>query len=262
MNGNTYNDEPQQHPKTRGELLKASGERLKASGELLKASGEMLKAEGKRLKAEGKKALSPQRDVIRAARLISAATNPFYLPVLGLLLLFTLSYLSIMPLGYKLQVLLLVYLLTALAPRLLIAAYRRYNGWTLIQLGQREKRFVPYLISISCYLACVWLMRWRHIPHLMESIVTAALVVQMLCLFINMSWKISIHTASIGGVAGAVMIFALLFGFDPIGWLSLCFFLAGILGTSRMLLRQHTLGQVVGGFFVGMAAAIVGLLVA
>jgi len=230
-------------------------------GQRLKAGGEMLKAEGKKLKTEGKKALSPQRDVIRAARLVSAVTAPFYLPVLGMVLLFTLSYLSQMPLGYKLQVLLLVYLLTALAPRLLIAAYRRYHGWSLIQLGQREKRMVPYLISISCYLVCVWVMRWKHIPHFMGAIVSAALVVQMLCLIINMSWKISIHTASIGGVAGAVMIFALIFGFDPIGWLSLCFILAGILGTSRMLLRQHTLGQVVGGFFVGMAAAIVGLLI-
>ena len=218
--------------------------------------------ERQKLKRQGKKMLSPQRDVISAARVVSAIVTPFYLPVLGLALLFTLSYLNMLPLSYRLQVLLLVYILTALMPRALIAAYRRYQGWTLLQLGQREKRLVPYVISIGCYMLCVWLMRLLHIPHFMGAIVTAALLVQMLCLIINMTWKISIHTASIGGVAGAVMVFALIFGFNPIGWLSLCFILAGILGTSRMLLRQHSLGQVVGGFFVGMAAAIAGLLIA
>ena len=36
--------------------------------------------------------------------------------------------------------------------------------------------------------------------------------------------------------------------------------LAGLLGTSRMILRQHTLAQVVAGFWVGFACAVVGIL--
>ena len=36
--------------------------------------------------------------------------------------------------------------------------------------------------------------------------------------------------------------------------------LAGILGTSRMILRQHSLAQVVAGFLVGVVCAIIGIL--
>jgi membrane-associated phospholipid phosphatase len=35
---------------------------------------------------------------------------------------------------------------------------------------------------------------------------------------------------------------------------------AGILGTSRMILRQHTLLQVVVGFLVGIVCAITGII--
>jgi membrane-associated phospholipid phosphatase len=73
-------------------------------------------------------------------------------------------------------------------------------------------------------------------------------------------WKISTHTAAIGGVAGALFVFAEFFGFNPVWWLSLTFILAGILGTSRMILRQHSLAQVIAGFFVGVVCAIIGIL--
>jgi ATP-binding cassette subfamily B protein len=38
------------------------------------------------------------------------------------------------------------------------------------------------------------------------------------------------------------------------------FILAGVLGSARMILRQHTLGQVVGGFLIGMACSVVGII--
>ena len=198
--------------------------------------------------------------IILTARVVSVIFTPFYLPILGLIALFTLSYLSQMPWRFKLQLLILVYLFTILLPTLLIHLYRRYQGWTLIQLGNKERRMVPYVISILCYFACVYLMDYLHVPHFMSNIVTAALFIQIVCALINVWWKISTHTAAIGGVAGALFIFGELFAFNPVWWLCLVFVLAGILGSSRMILRQHSLAQVVAGFFVGIICSITGLL--
>ena len=58
--------------------------------------------------------------------------TPFYLPIVGLVALFTFSYMSIFPWIYKLQVLIMVYLFTILLPTVLIHLYRRYQGWSLI----------------------------------------------------------------------------------------------------------------------------------
>lgn len=200
------------------------------------------------------------RNLIIAARVISLVFTPFYLPVVGLTALFVFSYLSLLPFRYKAAVVGLAYLFTVLTPTLLIHAYRRYNGWTPVELGRKERRMVPYVISIACYFACVYLMERMHIPRFMGGILIAALLIQITCAVINAWWKISTHTAAIGGVAGALFAFADIFGFNPVGWLCGVFMLAGLLGTSRMILRQHTLAQVVAGFWVGFACAVVGIL--
>ena len=201
-----------------------------------------------------------EKQMILAARIVSMLFTPFYLPIVGLIALFLFSYLSIFPMAYKLQVLLMTYLFTILLPTVMIHLYRRYQGWNLIELGQRERRMVPYIISIVCYFSCIYLMERLHMPHFIGSIIIAALLVQIVCAIINVWWKISTHTAAIGGVGGALFAFAEYLGFNPVWWLCLVFFVAGLLGTSRMILRQHNLSQVVTGFWVGFVCAAVAIL--
>lgn len=201
-----------------------------------------------------------RQQIILIARVISMLFTPFYLPIIGLIALFTFSYMSIFPWAYKLQVLIMVYLFTILLPSLMIHFYRRYQGWSLIELGQRERRMVPYILSIVCYFTCIYIMERLHMPHFIISIVIAALMVQIICALINVWWKISTHTAAIGGVGGALFAFAEYLDFNPVWWLCVVFIVAGILGTCRMVLRQHSLSQVVGGFWVGFVCAAIAIL--
>ena len=94
-----------------------------------------------------------------------------------------------------------------------------------------------------------------RIPHFMNIILMAALAIQILCAIVNIWWKISTHTAAIGGVAGALQAFSILFNFNPTWWLCVVIIVGGMVGTSRMVLRQHTLWQVVAGFLAGMLTA-------
>lgn len=192
-----------------------------------------------------------EKDIILTARVMSIVFTPFYLPLIGLIALFTFSYMAMMPWRYKLLVLALVYVFTILLPTVLIHVYRRYQGWTLIELGAKERRMVPYILSILCYFSCYYLMNVLHFPHFMSRILMAALLIQVICALINVWWKISTHTAAIGGVAGALMAFAIIFDFNPVWWLCVVFLIAGLLGTSRIILRQHSLLQVCAGFVVG-----------
>jgi len=201
-----------------------------------------------------------ERQMILAARILSLLFTPFYLPIVGLSVLFAFSYMRIFPIYYKLEVIIMTYFFTILLPTVMIHLYRRYNGWTLIELGHREKRMVPYATSIVCYFTCIYVMERLHMPHFMGSIIIAALVVQIVCALINVWWKISTHTAAIGGVAGALFAFAEYLNFNPVWWLCLVFFVAGLLGTSRMILRQHSLAQVVVGFWVGFLCAAIAIL--
>jgi len=202
-----------------------------------------------------------EKDIILTAKVISILFTPFYLPLVGLLALFLFSYMGMLfPWSYKLIVLVLVYLFTILLPTVTIRAYRRYHGWTLIELGHRERRMVPYIVSMVCYYSCIYVMQRLHMPHFMSSIVIAGLMVQIVCALINVWWKISTHMAAIGGISGAMLAFAELFSFNPVWWLSLLLILSGLLGSSRMILRQHTLPQVVVGFLLGIVCGMFSIL--
>ncbi|EFB93472.1 MAG: hypothetical protein E6507_02820 [Prevotella bivia] len=195
------------------------------------------------------------KTIILAARIISMLLTPFYLSVVGVLAIFSFSYLSMFPWQAKLSLVLLTYAFTVLIPSILIHLYRQYHGWTLFQLGHREKRMIPYVISILCYSLCLYIMDWLHLPHLLTAILTAALVIQILCAIINVWWKISTHTAAIGGVTGSLIGFSFLFSFNPMWWLCLVILLSGLVGSSRIILRQHSLSQVSMGYFLGIASS-------
>lgn len=204
--------------------------------------------------------MTREKQIILTARVVSMVFTPFYLPLVGLIALFSLSYLSQYQVGYKFLVLTVVYFFTILLPTVLIHLYRRYQGWTLIELGARERRVVPYVISILSYFACLYIMEQMHIPYFMRSIVASALMIQVVCALINVWWKISTHMAAIGGVAGALYVFSEVFRFNPMWWSCLVLVIAGVLGSSRMILRQHSLPQVVAGFLVGIVCAFIGII--
>lgn len=197
-----------------------------------------------------------EKNIIFTARIMSMIFTPFYLPIVGLIALFIFSYMSLLPMMYKLVMLAMVYLLTVMAPSLLIHLYRLCQGWTSHELGRKERRLVPYIISIVCYFACFFWMEYRNTPRIISIIVVVALTIQMICALINIWWKISTHTAAIGGVAGGLVSYSIAFSFNPLWWLCFVLILAGAVGTARMILRQHSLSQVVGGFLVGAACAI------
>ena len=196
-----------------------------------------------------------EKNIIFIARVMSLIFTPFYLPLVGFLALFIFSYMRELPFTYKLFMILFVYLFTVLIPSMLIHLYRRYQGWTPMQLGRKERRIVPYIISIICYVFCFFWMVYHNVPRFLSIILVAALTIQMVCAFVNVWWKISTHSAAIGGVAGALLAFAEIFTFNPTWWLCLVLLVSGMVGTSRMILKQHSLSQVLIGFLLGFVSA-------
>lgn len=201
-----------------------------------------------------------EKGFIIAARAISLVFTPFYLPLLGVGLLFTVSYMEALPAWYKWRILLTVYLFTILMPTLLIRIYRHIQGWSRIEIGQKKRRVVPYCISILSYFICIEVMSVQNVFFFIHSIIFSALLIQITCTLINLVWKISTHMAAIGGLAGGILAFTYIFIYNPIWWFCLTLLLSGVLGSARMILRQHTLAQVVAGFGLGFVCAAIGIL--
>ena len=194
------------------------------------------------------------------ARVLSAVFTPFYVPTVGFAALFLFTYLKMLPMFYQLIVVGIVYLFTVVFPMAAIYFYQKVNGWTLRELGRREKRFLPYGFTILSYIGCLITMYSTHTPRYMSGIIWATLLCMLICALVNLKWKISTHMAGCGMIVGGLLSFCFLFQYNPVWWLCVCIILAGMLGTARIVVRQHSLNEVGGGFLVGLCCGIVGIL--
>ena len=196
------------------------------------------------------------RTLIRTARVISAIFTPFSIPFLAFLILFLFSYLRIMPIQYKLIVLGVVSCFTILMPTLTIFLFRKINGFSPEDLGERKRRFMPFLLTITSYVFCLVMMHRLNIPWYMTGIILAALIMMVICIVVNLKWKLSEHMAGVGAIVGGLVSFSALFGYNPVWWLCLFILIAGVLGTARIILQHHTLGEVLVGFAVGLICSL------
>ena len=200
--------------------------------------------------------LIEDKSLIKIARLVSAVFTPFSIPFLAFLALFLFSYLSIMPIQYKLIVLGIVYCFTIMMPVLTIFIFKKINGFSAQELGERKKRYTPFFLTIISYVFCLVMMNRLNIPWYMSGIILAALIMMVICVIVNLKWKLSEHMAGAGAVIGGLVAFSALFGYNPVWWLCGFIMVAGVLGTARIILRHHTLGEVLGGFAVGLVCAL------
>lgn len=196
----------------------------------------------------------------RGANILSILFNPLLVPLFAFILLFVFTYLNIMPIEYVAFVLSIVITFTILAPLLFILIYKWMNKWTLNEISERKRRFVPYLLTMMSYITCLITMYKMHFPYYFSGIIVAALLCMFICTLLNFRWRVSIHLAGCGMFIGGLLAYSLLFYFNPVWWLSGFILLSGIQGTARISYHQHTLLEVNAGFMVGMFCGIIGIL--
>ena len=195
------------------------------------------------------------KTMLRVARITSIVFTPFSIPFLAFLVLFLFSYLRIMPILYKGIVLGIVYCFTILTPTITIFLFRKINGFARQELSERKKRYVPILLTIISYVFCLLMMRKLNIPWYMTAIIFVSLAISIICILVNLKWKLSEHMAGMGGIIGGLVSFSALFSYNPVVWLCLFILIAGILGSARIVLGHHTLGEVLSGFVVGLVCS-------
>lgn len=193
-----------------------------------------------------------EKRIIQTAKVLSTIFSPFYVPCWVLLTLFLFSYLQLLPFGYRCYLLFIVFIFTVLLPQTGINIFRMVMKWTHHQLSVRENRYMPYIITICSYVTCLGLMTHLNVAMFIRSIVMAAFVAQILCAIINCWWKISTHMVGMGGLLGALFAFSAIFFYNPVWYACGLILLCGAVGTSRIILRQHSLEEVLAGFAVGI----------
>jgi membrane-associated phospholipid phosphatase len=189
----------------------------------------------------------------RFANIISILFHPLLMVTYGMLMALSFTYLALYPLVVKLHLLAGVFLCTVAVPGGIILLMVRNGVADDMELTNRRERLMPYLLFIASNMICLFYLFKMQLPFWVLSMFMGICTALFAALCINFVWKISIHTLGIGGLFGAIAGIARAQMINP-QWLFVAILLiAGLLGTSRIILGKHTPMQVYAGFLLGLA---------
>ena len=180
---------------------------------------------------------------VRAARLISniLAPAPISLPLIVLVALYHARNV-LLALFYALVTLFFL----SIGPFIYILIALRMGKISDVDVSRRTERAGPFLFGISSVLAGWLVLIILRGPTDLQTVLIITAVSGIVMMVTTLWWKISIHASSLGGAAtmltafyGAIMLPA--------------FLLLILVSWSRVVLRRHTVLQVVAGSLVSIA---------
>lgn len=197
------------------------------------------------------------------ANIISWISVPILMPVLGTYIIFHLSYLLIVgtrAIGLFTE---LAVGISTVLPVLAGYALKKMGVIKDIALNDPRERLIPYIITGVCYIGTGCLFIGYQAPMWCSMFYIGGGVAALINAIVNLRWKISAHMAGIGGVV-ALLIVVTLKGHpqQPMAyWIVGMIMAAGLIGTARLYLQRHTLGQVAAGFAVGFLCVLLPCLI-
>jgi len=197
------------------------------------------------------------------SRVISFLLHPLLMPTYGLLILFTqvqTYFIFSLPEQSRMFIVGMVFINTFVIPGLFLLYLYRKGRISDIQVSKREERFLPLVLTTILFMSTYYLLKNIGLNRIILMMMIAAISAIIVAFIINIWWKISMHMVGLGGLTGVFYALSYIFQTDLSTIISLLLLLAGITGYSRMLLKQHTLGQIMAGFAMGFGLGFLVLL--
>jgi len=120
-----------------------------------------------------------------------------------------------------------------------------------------KERYLPFAVIGILYFIAYMMLGRMGVPDIINNLILAAAFIIVVILAVSIRWKISAHMAGIGGLLGALIIFTFSLKVDFLPYIILTIFIAGILGSSRIILKLHNPEQIYTGFGTGLAVLII-----
>ncbi|GAC1561804.1 MAG: hypothetical protein PVS3B3_28710 [Ktedonobacteraceae bacterium] len=187
--------------------------------------------------------ITPQPMHVRIARYVSNILSP--LAVSLPFVFFVALYHAQNVLMASLYALIILFFLS-FGPMVYILVGVRMGKFTDPDVSMRSQRIGPFLFGIASALIGLGTLFFTHGPKNLQTLLLITIVSGFVMMIVTLWWKISIHASSL---AAAATVLTALYGSIVLP----VFVLLAAVCWSRVVLRRHTLGQVVAGSCVSIA---------
>jgi membrane-associated phospholipid phosphatase len=191
------------------------------------------------------------------AKIISIIFNPLLMPTYGLLILLNSeTYFSMLPFHAKKVIFIIVFITTCLLPLAFLPLFMYQNLLKDFEMPTIKERIIPFSTMTILYFMGYLILNQMDVPSTIGNVLLAGAITILIMLLITLRWKISAHMAGIGALTGAIIVFSYYLKTNLTIFLLGSIFIAGLLGTSRLILNHHTPTQIYSGFGLGLTVLV------
>lgn len=155
-----------------------------------------------------------------------------------------------------------VFILTFIFPTIWLLMMKKLELVNSVKLETANERIIPYIATCSFYLWAFMMFKpgatnTIFSNSLMSLMLLGAAISGFIGFFSNIFTKISIHSIGAGSMLGLVLAILRYSYYDLRILFVVCIILAGIIGTSRLILNAHDAKQVYLGYLAGFSGQFV-----
>ncbi len=126
-------------------------------------------------------------------------------------------------------------------------------------MNDAKERLIPFLATGAFYIWGYVVFRKSGMPQIFDIILLGATITLFATFMLNLFWKISAHA----GAMGCLLVITFALSFISAGSLNylvvFMVLLAGIIGSSRLVLNAHNASEIFIGYFIGIMSQMVAL---
>jgi len=176
---------------------------------------------------------------------ISIIFHPVFVPLIGFLLLYSLSgidlYLSKDVFWFSVLV---IFQFTVLIPLSLTYFLYWKNKISSVELSVRSERPIPLLINLLSVTTNFLVFRYFSFSGIITNFFGVIVIVSALSLLISLWYKISLHIIAWGTLAGVIFAFSLKSGMELHFVISIILLITAFVATARLWLKEHSNTQI------------------
>jgi len=140
---------------------------------------------------------------------------------------------------------------TFIFPVISVLIFKLKGSIKSLHLETTQERRYPFLITAISYMLGYYLLQRLELPTIFNRVILGATVSVTLSVIITLGWKISVHSIGIGGIIGTLLAMSQILFVDVRLPLIISIIVAGIIGSARLSLKEHSPSQIYSGILIG-----------
>ncbi len=190
----------------------------------------------------------------RAAEILSVVFHPIFIPLYGLILIYSSDTLhSFLPVQIKRVIFILVMANNVLMPMALATVLYARGAIRTFNARDRNERVLLLTFSLFMYSLTAILLIRMHVPGLFRAFFISIAIVTFITLLVTVFYRISLHASGIGGLMTLVIFMAFIYHSSMVWQSVTVLVLGGAVMSSRIYLEDHSPSEVWTGLLAGVA---------